>query len=94
MISTRYNKVQIQPTNLDFVVEPLQSQCLGLPRAERHGVRFGDNQLSHRIRKDPHEHDFHQGRQFVEQAMTHFLGDKVTLQGGQLAIHSDVHFAI
>lgn len=39
-------------------------------------------------------HNLYQGRQFVEQAMAHFFSDEMTLQGGQLAIHGDMHFAI
>ena len=38
--------------------------------------------------------NFHQGGQFMEQTVTHFLSEEMALQGGQLTIHSNVHFTI
>jgi cytochrome c2 len=37
---------------------------------------------------------FQQGRQFLEQTVTYIPGNEMAFQGGQLTIHSDVHFAV
>jgi hypothetical protein len=39
-------------------------------------------------------HHFHKDGQLVKHAVTRFFGNEVTLQGGQLAIYSNVYFAI
>ena len=39
------------------------------------------------------DNDFDQRWEFMEEGVTNFLGDEVTLQDSEVAIHGDVHFA-